>query len=53
MKPKQSEFAAPDVQDAYREMAADDARERDAMEWSEGLIEDRIKAGNIKSMCHR
>jgi predicted CopG family antitoxin len=29
-----------DVEAAYREMAADDAREREAMEWSEGLIGD-------------
>jgi predicted CopG family antitoxin len=29
-----------DMEDAYREMAADDARERDAMEWSEGVIGD-------------
>ena len=31
-----------DIEAAYREMAADDARERDAMEWSEGLIADSI-----------
>lgn len=30
----------PDIEAAYREMAADDARERDAKEWSEGLIGD-------------
>jgi predicted CopG family antitoxin len=31
-----------DMEAAYREMAADDARERDAMEWSEGLIGDSL-----------
>jgi hypothetical protein len=44
MKPKPSELAPPDVDDAYREMAVDDARERDAMEWSEGLIGELIEA---------
>jgi predicted CopG family antitoxin len=29
-----------DIEAAYREMAADDARERDATEWSEGVISD-------------
>ena len=27
----------------HREMAADETRERDAMEWSEGLIESLIR----------
>jgi predicted CopG family antitoxin len=31
-----------DVEAAYREMAADDARERDAVEWSEGVIGDSL-----------
>jgi hypothetical protein len=31
-----------DTEAAYREMAADDARERDALEWSEGLIGDSL-----------
>jgi predicted CopG family antitoxin len=30
----------PGIEAAYREMAADDAREHDALEWSEGLIGD-------------
>jgi predicted CopG family antitoxin len=29
-----------DLDEAYREMAADEEREHEAMEWSEGLIED-------------
>jgi hypothetical protein len=29
-----------DLDEAYREMAADEEREREAMEWSEGLIGD-------------
>lgn len=29
-----------DLDEAYREMAADEAREREALEWAEGLIED-------------
>ena len=31
-----------DIEAAYREMAADHAREGDAMEWSEGLIGDSL-----------
>ena len=31
-------LAPPDIADAYREMADDDTREWDAMEWSEALI---------------
>ena len=31
-----------DIEAAYREMAADDARERDATEWSEGVISDSL-----------
>jgi predicted CopG family antitoxin len=31
-----------DIEAAYREMAADDARERDATEWSEGVIGDSL-----------
>jgi hypothetical protein len=34
----------PDLQDAYCEIAADDARERDAMEWSEGLVGDALES---------
>ena len=30
----------PDMEAAYRELAADQAREQDALEWSEGLIGD-------------
>ncbi len=30
---------ATDIEAAYREMAADEAREREAVEWSEGLID--------------
>jgi predicted CopG family antitoxin len=30
----------PGMEDAYRAMAADEERERDATEWSEGLIAD-------------
>jgi hypothetical protein len=33
---------APDVEASYREMAADEAREREALEWSEGLIADAL-----------
>jgi predicted CopG family antitoxin len=33
-----------DMEAAYREMAADDARERDALEWSEGVIGDIASA---------
>ena len=29
-----------DIEGAYREMAADEFREREALEWSEGLIAD-------------
>jgi predicted CopG family antitoxin len=29
-----------DLDEAYREMAADEEREREAMEWAEGLIAD-------------
>lgn len=35
-----SEAAPQDVEAAYRDMADDDARERAATEWSEGLIGD-------------
>ena len=31
-----------DMEAAYREMAADEAREREALEWSEGVIGDRL-----------
>jgi hypothetical protein len=31
-----------DIEAAYREMAADDARERDAIKWSEGVIGDSL-----------
>jgi hypothetical protein len=31
-----------DLEASYREMAADEARERDAMEWSEGVIGDSL-----------
>jgi predicted CopG family antitoxin len=31
---------ATDVEAAYRDMAHDDAREREALEWSEGVIAD-------------
>ena len=31
-----------DIEAAYREMAADEAREHDALEWSEGLIGDSL-----------
>jgi predicted CopG family antitoxin len=31
---------ADDIEAAYREMAADKAREQEALEWSEGLIGD-------------
>jgi hypothetical protein len=31
-----------DLSDAYREMALDSERERDALEWSEGLIGDIV-----------
>jgi len=31
-----------DIEAAYRDMAADDARERDAVEWSEGLVGDSL-----------
>lgn len=30
----------PELAAAYREMAADEEREREALEWAEGLIED-------------
>jgi hypothetical protein len=30
----------PDLVAAYREMAADEAREKEALEWSEGLVGD-------------
>lgn len=34
-------FVVPEDMDAaYREMAEDEEREREALEWSEGLIED-------------
>jgi predicted CopG family antitoxin len=29
-----------DIEESYRDMAADDAREREALEWSEGMIAD-------------
>jgi predicted CopG family antitoxin len=31
-----------DMEAAYRDMAADDAREREAIEWSEGLVGDSL-----------
>jgi predicted CopG family antitoxin len=31
-----------DIEQSYREMAADDAREEEALEWSEGLIGDSL-----------
>jgi predicted CopG family antitoxin len=31
---------AQDIEASYREMAADHAREQDALEWSEGVIAD-------------
>ena len=31
---------APDMETAFREMADDEDREREAMEWSEGLVGD-------------
>ena len=31
---------AQDIEAAYRDMAADQAREREALEWSEGVIAD-------------
>jgi hypothetical protein len=31
-----------DIEAAYREMAADEARERDALEWCEGVMGDSI-----------
>jgi predicted CopG family antitoxin len=33
-----------DIEAAYREMAADQAREQEALEWSEGLIVDSTPA---------
>jgi hypothetical protein len=30
----------PDIEASYREMAADQSREQDALEWSEALIAD-------------
>ena len=30
----------PDIEEAYRKMAADEERESEALEWSEGLIRD-------------
>jgi predicted CopG family antitoxin len=32
-----------DIEAAYREMAADEAREHDALEWSKGLIGDSLR----------
>jgi hypothetical protein len=31
-----------EIDAVYREMAADEARERDALEWSEGLVGDSL-----------
>ena len=33
-----------DIEAAYRDMAADQAREQEALEWSEGLIADSLIA---------
>jgi hypothetical protein len=46
VEPKPSEFARPDLRDAYREMAADKSREREAMEWAEGLIGDALESAD-------
>jgi predicted CopG family antitoxin len=35
-----------DIEAAYRDMAADDGRERDALEWSEGLISDSVPSSH-------
>ncbi|MGA9628103.1 MAG: hypothetical protein WBL65_08850 [Bryobacteraceae bacterium] len=35
----------PDIEASYREMAADQSRERDALEWSEALIADSSLLG--------
>ena len=37
-----SPVAGLDLDAAYRDMAADVAREADALEWSEGLLEDLL-----------
>jgi hypothetical protein len=34
-----------DIETAYRDMAADQAREQEALEWSEGVIVDSLLAG--------
>jgi hypothetical protein len=38
----------PEIRRAYEEMAADEAREAEALEWSEGLIRD---AGHDPRIC--
>ena len=35
-----SAIGPEDMETAYRDMAADEEREREALAWSEGLIED-------------
>ena len=35
---------AEDIEAAYRDMAADQEREREAMDWSEGLVGDSTQA---------
>jgi predicted CopG family antitoxin len=37
--------APQEIEAAYRDMAADQVREQDALEWSEGVIADSASAG--------
>ena len=37
-------MVAEDIEAAYRDMAADEAREREALDWSEGLVGDSTQA---------
>jgi len=39
-KLKTAQVAQRRLEEAYRAMAADEAREKEALEWSEGLIDD-------------
>ena len=42
---EKQEVPLEDLAAAYREMAADEEREREALEWSEGLLGDVADSG--------
>ena len=45
IKAEEQEVPLEDLATAYREMAADEEREREASEWSEGLLGDVADSG--------